>query len=185
MTSANLWDRLGPMFRPQPISSTEARKYFSQILNKVQFSSKSFVIKSYRKPVVRLVKEEYIAILEQVLGKQTVGQIMQISSNDSLREAQKAQEIRRILQRRLSGGPRPQPPVQRKQKSATSAQVPIRQPAVKAPTRVPAPQQVKAPHPVPPASNPKTPKPQPQPQPKPNNPQKDRGPLLLQNGKNY
>jgi len=97
------------MFKPQSISSTEARKYFSQIINKVQFSSKSFVVQSYRKPAVRVVKEEYIAILEQVLGKKTVGEIMQIAGNDNMREATKAQEIRKVLQRRLSGGPRPQP----------------------------------------------------------------------------
>ena len=96
------------MFKPQEISATEARKYFSQIINKVLFSSKSFTVKTYRRPAVRVVKEEYIAALEQVLGKKTVGQIMQISGNDNMREAEKVQEIKKIFQRRLSGGPRPQ-----------------------------------------------------------------------------
>ncbi len=182
------------MFRPQSISSTEARKYFSQIINKVQFSSKSFVVQSYRKPVVRLVKEEYMAILEQVLGKKTVGQIMQISSNDSMREAQKAQEIRKVFQRRLSGGSRPQ--------SQSQPQSPVQvvtdhsvgveraRPAAPkpAPQKVPS-EQVSKPSNVVaglvPAQKPKQ-QPQPQQKPnKPNNPQKDRGPLLLQNGKNY
>ena len=103
------------MFRPQPISSTDARKYFSQIINKVQFSSKSFVVQSYRRPAVRIVKEEYIAILEQVLGKKTVGQILQVSGNDNMREAAKAQEIRKILQRRLSGAQRSEKHPQRSQ----------------------------------------------------------------------
>ena len=82
------------MFRPQEISATDARKYFSQIINKVQFSSKSFTIKSYRKPVVRIVREDYIAALEQVLGKKAVNQVLQISGNDNLFDATKIIEIK-------------------------------------------------------------------------------------------
>jgi len=171
------------MFRPQSISSTEARKYFSQIINKVQFSSKSFVVKSYRKPVVRLVKEEYIAILEQVLGKQTVGQIMQISGNDSMREAQKAQEIRKVFQRRLSGGPRPQPQSQPRPQPHVQKKQSMNVGVERARPAAPKPE----PHKVPVPAPAKTPAPHPQspPQHKPNNPQKSRGPLLLKNGKNY
>ena len=148
------------MFRPQPISSTEARKYFSQIINKVQFSSKSFTVKTYRRPAVRIVKEEYIAILEQVLGKKTVGQIIQISGNDNMREATKAQEIRKIFQRRLSGGPRPSQPKPQK-------------PRPPQPKRVPRPQ---PPAPKPPASTLS---------PKPQTPKRRKRVLLLSNGKNY
>lgn len=96
------------MFRPQPISSTDARKYFTQIINKVQYSSKSFVIKSYRHPAVRVVKENYIAVLEEVLGKKTINQILQIAGNDRLFEAEKIEQIKKTLQRRLSGTPRPE-----------------------------------------------------------------------------
>ena len=95
------------MFKPQPISSTDARKYLSQIINKVQFSSKSFVVQSYRKPAVRIVKEEYIAALEEVLGKKTISQFLQISGNDNLFDAAKIIEIKKIFQRRLSGAQRP------------------------------------------------------------------------------
>ena len=98
------------MFRPQPISATEARKYFTKIINKVQFSSKSFVIKSYRQPVVRIVNENYIAALESVLGKKTVNQVLQIAGNERLLEAEKIEQIKKTFQRRLSGSPPPQKP---------------------------------------------------------------------------
>lgn len=98
------------MFKPQPISATEARKYFSQIINKVQFSSKSFVVKNYRRPAVRIVKEQYIAVLEEVIGKKTAAQIQQISGDDDLPEFAKVQEIKKIFQRRLSGSPPKTPP---------------------------------------------------------------------------
>ncbi len=104
------------MFRPQPISSTDARKYFTKIINKVQFSSKSFVIKSYRQPMVRVVNENYIRALEEVIGKKTVNQVMQIAGNDQLFEAEKIEQIKKVFQRRLSGNPRqtskPQPKTQ-------------------------------------------------------------------------
>ncbi len=97
------------MFRPQPISSTDARKYFTKIINKVQFSSKSFVIKSYRQPIVRVVNENYIRALEEVIGKKTVNQIMQIAGNDRLFESEKREQIKKVFQRRLSGSPSPRP----------------------------------------------------------------------------
>ena len=155
------------MFRPQEISATDARKYLSQIINKVQFGSKSFVVKAYRRPAVRIVKEQYIAALEQVLGKKTVGQVLEISANDNLPEFAKVEQIKKIFQRRLSGQPQPKP-----------------QPKSPAP----APKQKPAP--------PHTQNPKPNPSPKPKHPHprtshlkpptsKSREVLLLSNGKNY
>ena len=103
------------MFRPQSISSTDARKYFTKIINKVQFSSKSFVIKSYRHPAVRVVNENYIRALEEVIGKKTVNQVMQIAGNDRLFESEKIEQIKKVFQRRLSGSQKQPPLVQKKQ----------------------------------------------------------------------
>ncbi len=155
------------MFRPQEISATDARKYFSQIINKVQFSSKSFVIKSYRKPVVRLVREEYIAALEQVIGKKTVSQVLQVSGNDNLFDATKIIEIKKIFQRRLSGSPPQQPQSQSKKQENKKTKSPPPQPQV-ATER---------------CSDGKEPRSKDQQ--KPNKPQKSRRVLLLSNGKNY
>ena len=107
------------MFRPQSISSTDARKYFTKIINKVQFSSKSFVIKSYRHPAVRVVNENYIRALEEVIGKKTVNQVMQIAGNDRLFESEKIEQIKKVFQRRLSGSPKQhqKPATQRAQKN--------------------------------------------------------------------
>lgn len=153
------------MFRPQEISATEARKYFSQIINKVQFSSKSFVIKSYRKPTVRIVREDYIAALEQVLGKKTVNQILQISGNDNLFDATKVIEIKKVFQRRLSGGPpprpRPQPPIQKKQSVVDRSARSLHSSSTKV---------AAGPRPA---------------SPKPRNNQKTKRVLLLSNGKSY
>lgn len=175
------------MFRPQEISATEARKYFSQLINKVRFSSKSFVIKSYRKPTVRIVKEDYIAILEQVLGKKTVGQILHISGNDSLFEATKKKEIKKILQRRLSGPPRqqPKPQPQPQQKPRPKDDRPLaekpRPPQQKQKPQTPKPPQSKQsaePRSNLPAGGSGTP-------PKNSNSKKSTRVLLLSNGKNY
>lgn len=94
------------MFRPQPISSTDARRHFTQIINKVSFSSKSFVIRGYRKPLVRVVNEKYIRALEEVVGKNIVNQIMQVAGNERLREAEKAEQIKKIFQRLLTPPPK-------------------------------------------------------------------------------
>lgn len=119
------------MFRPQPISATDARKYFTKIINKVSFSSKSFVIQSYRQPLVRIVNENYIRVLEEVIGKKTVNRIMQIAGNDRLLEAEKLEQMKKVFQRRLSGPsqpptktqPKPQKRTQKPQKRQQSREV--------------------------------------------------------------
>ena len=156
------------MFRPQPISSTDARKYFTKIINKVQFSSKSFVIKSYRQPIVRVVNENYIRALEEVIGKKTVNQIMQIAGNDRLFESEKREQIKKVFQRRLSGSPSPRPKPSSKGRPASGGRS---QPPVKHPTPKQVSQNVAA-----------GPRPAPL---KPKNNQKTKRVLLLSNGKNY
>lgn len=173
------------MFQPQPISSTDARKYFTQIINKVQYSSKSFVVKSYRHPAVRIVKENYIATLEGVLGKKTINQILQIAGNDRLFESEKMEQIKKVFQRRLSGSPRqtpqPQKPRPPQQKPATPEHRTGSIETQKNVTKVAA----RHVHPEPNGSGAS-------PKPKPNHPASNIKPqasekrvLLLQNGKNY
>ncbi len=167
------------MFRPQSISSTDARKYFTKIINKVSFSSKSFVVQTYRQPIVRIVNENYISVLEEVLGKKTVNQVMQIAGNDRLFESEKIEQIKKVFQRRLSGSPQqqpnPQPRPQPQQKPATVAadSQSAEKPKPPQPKQVPerssvTPQKQKSQNPkkTPPTSN-------------------NRGVLLLSNGKNY
>ena len=177
------------MFKPQEISATEARKYFSQIINKVQFSSKSFTVKTYRRPAVRFVKEEYIAALEQVLGRKTVNQILEISGGEDLSEFAKVEEIKKIFQRRLSGGPRPQTqssvaaghaspkpaPVAADSQSAQLTTKPSTERCSYKPTTATATAKAKAnpPKPNPPVSSLK------------HQASENRRVLLLQNGKNY
>jgi len=108
------------MFRPQPISSTDARKHFTRLIKKVSFSSKSFVIQSYRQPLVRIVNENYIKVLEEVVGKKTVNQVMQIAGNDRLFESEKKEQIKKVFQRRLSGSPSPRPKPQKATASSSS-----------------------------------------------------------------
>ena len=184
------------MFRPQPISSTDARKYFTKIINKVQFSSKSFVIKSYRQPIVRVVNENYIRALEEVIGKKTVNQVMQIAGNDRLFEAEKIEQIKKVFQRRLSGSlparPKPQPRPQPQQPQKSRLIRPQVQPKPQPTKPQPRPQPRKPQKPATPtATSTLNPKPQPQqkqvpkPQPPVQKKQKTKRVLLLSNGKNY
>lgn len=166
------------MFRPQPISSTDARKYFTKLINKVSFSSKSFVIQSYRQPLVRIVNENYIRALEDVVGKKTVGQVMEIAGNERLLEAEKIEEIKKVFQRRLSGTQRPESRPERPRVSeANRGRVegrPQESPQKKQNVKVAA--RHVYPEPNGSGAAPTTPKPQ-----KPHNPQV----ILLSNGKNY
>jgi len=160
------------MFRPQPISSTDARKYFTKIINKVSFSSKSFVIQSYRQPLVRVVNENYIKVLEEVLGKKTVNQVIEIASNDRLFETEKMEQIKKVFQRRLSGPPQ-----------SKSQPKPQPKPPAPAPKQKPAPPNTPNPEPNP---SPKTKNPNPRTSnPKPPTSNRGRVVLLLPNGKNY
>jgi Mg-chelatase subunit ChlI len=158
------------MFRPQPISSTDARKHFTNLIKKVSFSSKSFVIQSYHQSLVRLVNENYIRVLEEVIGKKTVNQVMQIAGDERLFESEKMERIKKTFQRRLSGSPRqqshpkPQSQVQTEQTASPS----------------PKPQPTK-----PQKQTPKSPSSNPPQNSRPQKNQKTKRPLLLANGKNY
>jgi len=150
------------MFRPRRLNSTDARKHFTRIIDSVQFSSRCYVVESYHNPIVRIINEHYIQVLEEVLGKKTVNQVMQITGDDRLLEAEKMEQIKKIFQRRLSGSQRPERA-----------------------KRVEGPAQPK-PQPKSPAPAPHTQNPKPNPSPKPKNPtSKNREVLLLSNGKNY
>ncbi len=198
------------MFRPQSISSSDARKYFTKIINKVSFSSKSFVVQTYRQPIVRIVNENYINVLEEVLGKKTVNQVMQIAGNDQLFESEKIEQIKKVFQRRLSSSSRPErgrgagsPPQQpqRKQDKNVVASPVTPKPQTHLQTQQPQhrpkdgrplakkPVTVAARHASPPVSKPqqsKQPTPIPQaPKPKPQNRKQGKRVLFLQNGKNY
>jgi len=131
------------MFRPQPISSTDARKHFTRLINKVSFSSKSFVIKTYRQPIVRIVNENYIRILEEVIGKKTVNQVMQIAGNDQLFEAEKMEQIKKVFQRRLSGSPQQQPKPQPRPQPQQKPRPKDDRPLAEKPQHMPQPQKPK------------------------------------------
>lgn len=171
------------MFHPQPISSTDARKHFTNLIKKVSFSSKSFVVQSYRQSLVRIVNENYIRTLEDVIGKKTVNQVMQIAGDERLFESEKIEQIKKVFQRRLSGPPQQQPKPQLQQKSKTVAMGP--RPATPKPQTRPQTQKpatVAATHASP--ATPKPPTPQ-TPKPKPPNRKQGKRVLLLSNGKNY
>jgi hypothetical protein len=175
------------MFRSQEISATDARKYFSQLIHKVQFGAKSFTIKTYRRPAVRIVREEYIAALEQVVGKKTINQVLEIAGNENIPDFIKVEQIKKTFQRRLSGQPqqprpqrpRPATPKTATQKAQRGTETRKNVVAKLASPTIPKPQQTK-PKSQPPAPRPKNPNPQHIP-----NRQKGREVLLLSNGKNY
>lgn len=84
------------------ITSSQARKNFYQILKRVGERGDNYVIKVYKEAKVRIIREDFAQILEQIIGKNIYNEIHKIlDRNGKVGEGTK-ETIKKILKPHLS-----------------------------------------------------------------------------------
>lgn len=85
----------------QEITSSQARNNFYRILERVGEGGNTYTVRIYKDAKVRIIREEFAQILEQIIGKNTWNEIHLVLDREKRVGEETKETIKKILKPKL------------------------------------------------------------------------------------